>query len=231
MRGGLLLIGLGMAAFVLVGFWSLSLSGGGSSQSHVDYTKMELPSGGLDLTGLPPVTRMVYLDIAIDGEQRGRIDIGLFYDHVPITCENFRQLVLGTRGKEQGYPQSYVGASFHRIISDFVIQGGNLKTKDMPRTERSLYDALQFDDEASGVELRHQGRYIVQMANAGPDTNNAQFCIMLKAAPHLNGKHAVFGRVVGGFKVVDLIEELASSEDGVPRANVTITGAGEYPMK
>ena len=172
---------------------------------------------------VPRIGKTVYVEISIDGVDYGRIDIGLYTHDVPITTENFRSLLTGERGNGH----SYVGTIFHRIKTNFVIQGGRIYERG-GNVDRNEYDSFQFDDEPRGLELKHSGRYIVQMANRGPNTNNAQFCFMLKESPHLNGKHVVFGRVIKGFEIVDAIENLAASSSGEPRAEVKITAGGEY---
>lgn len=181
----------------------------------------------LDKASYPAKVRdIVYIEVSIDDIPQGRIDIGLFNDVVPITTKNFRDLLIGERGNGQ----TIVGTVFHRIITNFVIQGGSLydtmvKTGEISKEE---YESFQFPDEPNGLALEHSTRYLVQMANRGPDTNNSQFCFMLKPSPHLNGKHVVFGRVVNGFEIVDNIEKLASSKSGEPQAVVRITAGGEY---
>lgn len=171
----------------------------------------------------PPIGKTVFVEISIDGIDYGRIDIGLFTYDVPKTTENFRSLVTGERGNGQ----SFIGTKFHRIITNFVIQGGGIYEKG-GFLSRAEYDSFVFDDEPRGLELKHSGRYIVQMANRGPNSNNSQFCFMLKESKHLNGKHVVFGRVTKGFEIVDAIENLAASPSGEPRAEVIITAGGEY---
>jgi len=87
---------------------------------------------------------------------------------------------------------------------------------------------LVIDDEKSGLELKHSKRYILQMANSGPDTNGSQFCFMLAATPHLNGHHVVFGEVVAGFNVVDQMEAAGVEQDGIPlQHKVVMVDGGE----
>merc|ERR1712125_164871 len=113
-----------------------------------------LPSGGLKLSLFPPVEQVAWMDIEIDGEPVGRIDIGLFSGSVPKTCDNFVQLLLGTRGEELGFPgQTMVGSVFHRIIDNFVIQGGRFKYD--AEINREYYDQMQFSDEPRGLQLPH----------------------------------------------------------------------------
>eukprot|EP01095_Lingulamoeba_sp_RSL-Kostka_P004487 TRINITY_DN15734_c0_g1_i1.p1 TRINITY_DN15734_c0_g1~~TRINITY_DN15734_c0_g1_i1.p1 ORF type:complete len:222 (+),score=38.17 TRINITY_DN15734_c0_g1_i1:90-755(+) len=155
-----------------------------------------------------------YIDIDINGVYAGRIICGLFQT-TPITSLNFLKYINGTNGI------SYKNTKFHRIITNFVVQGGSF-----PSLSNSERKSLRFNDEKSALELKHDARYIIQMANSGPDTNANQFCFMLKPSPHLNGKHAVFGRVLDGFDVIDSIELIAASKSGTPNADVVISNCG-----
>ena len=166
--------------------------------------------------------KYVWLDVAIDDKYVGRVTIELFADHVPKTAENFRALVTGEKGPEY----SYKGSVCHRIIKDFIVQCGDF-TRGTGTGGRSIYGAA-FDDEPNGLRLQHSKRYLLQMANSGRNTNGSQFCFMLKAAPHLNGKHVVFGEVIDGFDVVDKMERAGVEKDGTPlQHEVSFTDGGE----
>ena len=133
--------------------------------------------------------------------------------------QSCRSLTTGERGEHY----TYKGTRFHRIIPDFIVQGGGLQG-----LTREQQHGLTFDDEPTALQLKHDARYLVQMANRGPDTNGSQFCFMLKASPHLNGKHAVFGRVVEGFDVVDRMEMAGTrSSQGEPTEEVVVIDCGE----
>ncbi|KZV83768.1 cyclophilin family peptidyl-prolyl cis-trans isomerase Cyp2 [Exidia glandulosa HHB12029] len=139
----------------------------------------------------------------------------LYDDVVPKTAQNFRDLALGVPG------YGYRGSVFHRIIPLFMAQGGDI-THHNGSGGRSSF-GMRFADESFAVS--HSRPFMLSMANGGPNTNTSQFFITLKAAPHLDGKHVVFGEVVEGQKVVRAIE-LAGSESGRPRARVTVAACG-----
>lgn len=124
---------------------------------------------------------------------RGNFDIQLNAKEAPATVNNFVFLA------RDGF---YDGISFHRVISNFMVQGG-----DPTGTGRG--DAgYKWNDEAAALRLRHEGPGILSMANAGPNTNGSQFFITHSSQPHLDGKHAVFGKVIGdGMKVVNAIRQ------------------------
>ncbi|RLN82922.1 hypothetical protein BBJ28_00000872, partial [Nothophytophthora sp. Chile5] len=166
-----------------------------------------------------PERKYVWLDVAIDDVYVGRITAELYADLVPKTAENFRALTTGEKGPDYSFKNSVC----HRILKDFIVQCGAFTTAG----GRSIY-GNRFDDEPNGLRLKHSKRYLLQMANLGPNTNGSQFCFMLKASPHLNGKHVVFGEVVEGFEVVDQMEAAGVEADGIPLVHkVTLMDGGE----
>ncbi|MDX2593128.1 MULTISPECIES: peptidylprolyl isomerase [Streptomyces] len=157
----------------------------------------------------------VYFDITINDEPAGRIVFKLFDDAVPKTAKNFRELATG----EHGF--GYAGSSFHRIIPQFMLQGGDF-TRGNGTGGKSIYGE-KFADE--NFSLKHDRPYLLSMANAGPNTNGSQFFITTIVTDWLDGKHVVFGEVVEGSELVDRIEGLGS-RSGSPSAKVTIASSG-----
>ncbi len=120
---------------------------------------------------------------------KGTIELELFPEHAPTTVNNFVFLV------GEGF---YDGVAFHRVIDNFVVQGGD------PTGTGRGGPGYRFEDELSGNPLRHEAK-MMSMANAGPNTNGSQFFITHAPQPHLDGKHTVFGKVTAGHDVVDAI--------------------------
>ncbi|KAK2735758.1 Peptidyl-prolyl cis-trans isomerase H [Myotisia sp. PD_48] len=166
---------------------------------------------------------VVFFDLTLGGEPLGRVKMELYANLVPRTAENFRQFCTGEFKDARGKPQGYKGSKFHRVIKDFMIQGGDFLNGDgSGRT--SIYNSTTFADE--NFQLSHDGPGVLSMANSGPNTNGCQFFITTTATPFLNNKHVVFGRVVDGIDVVQMVEKTKTTRDK-PIQDVVIAQCGE----
>eukprot|EP00871_Galdieria_phlegrea_P006007 jgi/Galph1/894/GphlegSOOS_G5648.1 len=146
----------------------------------------------------------------------GTFIVELYWKHAPKTCHNFVQLTKR---------QYYDGVLFHRVVHDFIIQGGD--PTGTGRGGTSIYGGV-FEDEIN-EELRHTGAGILSMANAGPNTNGSQFFITLAPASHLDGKHTIFGRVKRGMQVIKRIGNVETDIYDRPLQPVKILKAYAIP--
>eukprot|EP01126_Amoeba_proteus_P047220 TRINITY_DN537_c0_g1_i8.p1 TRINITY_DN537_c0_g1~~TRINITY_DN537_c0_g1_i8.p1 ORF type:complete len:239 (-),score=60.47 TRINITY_DN537_c0_g1_i8:103-819(-) len=165
----------------------------------------------------------VFMDVSIKGQPAGRIVFELFSDIVPRTAENFRCLCTGEKGVgKSGKPLHYKGSTFHRVIPNFMLQGGDFTKGDGTGGE-SIY-GNKFADE--NFKMKHTTPGLLSMANSGKNTNGSQFFITTKNTSWLDGKHVVFGKVIEGLDVVYKVEKQGTS-DGPPKCKLVITDCGE----
>ena len=161
----------------------------------------------------------VYFDVATDKKDLGRITFELYNDITPITSENFRCLCTGEKGSDL----SFKGSPFHRIIPEFMIQGGDITTGN-GYGGKSIYGS-KFKDE--NFTVKHTKVGLLSMANSGPNTNGSQFFITTVKCPWLDGKHTVFGEVIDGFQDVVKTLESYGSDNGKTSSKVYIKDCGQ----
>lgn len=186
----------------------------------------------------------VFLDLAVEVqrgegggggelEDVGRVEIELNGEVVPKTAYNFQCLCTGERGLGEvtGLPLCYRGSTFHRVVPQMCIQGGDISNQDGYGGE-SVYGG-EFEDEggaeggSSCFRLLHDGEGVVSMGNTGPNTNTSQFFITLGSAPHLDTENCAFGRVVSGMEFVKRISEVSVDEDDKPLQRCVIRDCGK----
>ncbi|OAA55010.1 peptidyl-prolyl cis-trans isomerase [Niveomyces insectorum RCEF 264] len=169
---------------------------------------------------------LVFFDITVGGEPLGRITFELFKDVVPKTAENFRVFCTGESQDPQGWPRGYKGSKFHRIIPNFMCQGGDFLNGNGTGSV-CIYGGKSFADES--FARKHDQPGLLSMANAGPNTNGSQFFVTTVPTPFLDGKHVVFGRVVDGMDVVRKMEHVRTGARGrdMPDLDVVVAECGE----
>lgn len=193
---------------------------GSKGVTELGSDSISVPSWAKEISPNNPV---VYFDITVDGQPLGRVEMTLAADIVPKTADNFRALCTGEKGVGQsGKPLHYKGSIFHRVIPNFMCQGGDF-TRFNGTGGESIY-GNKFADE--NFRLKHTGAGILSMANAGPNTNGSQFFICTVPTPFLDGKHTVFGYVSKGMNVVKAIESYGS-QSGSTSGKIAIADCGQ----
>ena len=168
----------------------------------------------------------VFFDITINGANAGRMTFELYADTVPRTAENFRALCTGEKGiGKSGKPLHYKGSGFHRIISQFMCQGGDF-TRGNGTGGESIYGEKFADESFKGKAGKHTGFGCLSMANAGPNTNGSQFFICTADTQWLDGKHVVFGQLLEGAETLKAMEAVGS-RSGTTSAPVVIANSGQ----
>ena len=191
------------------------------------FTVLSKDGGGMTakVVDIAP-THRVFFDVAVDNQKAERIVMELYGHIAPKTVENFRALCTGEKGVgKSGKKLVYRDSPFHRIIPQFMLQGGDITLGNGMGGE-SIYGE-RFADE--NFKLKHDQAGLLSMANAGPDTNGSQFFITTARTPWLDGHHVVFGKVIKGMEIVRKIEE-QGSPSGQPKARVIIVDSGQLPL-
>lgn len=178
-----------------------------SAVTHKEKINIELEKNKVDENTIIEMT-IVQSDYMFS-EKKFIVEIELFNNIVPITCKNFSELCKLNK---------YSDCPFHRIINNFIIQGGDITNFD-GSGGISIYGEY-FDDE--NFQLKHDQPGLISMANSGPNTNNSQFFFTLNQTPELDGKHVVFGKIIKGFNDIKELSTISVDFNDVPLSTVKI---------
>lgn len=195
-------------------------------------TKKAMPPKMDPIPTLPVVTERVFMEISMEDEVIGRIVFGLFGELTPKAVENFSSLCkcnLERRAPRTGKELCYKGSTIHRVIPNFIIQGGDFTHGDGTGGE-SIFDGA-FEDESFSV--KHNKKYLLSMANNGkrkPNTNRSQWFINTVKTQWLDGTNEVFGMVLDGLEVIKSIEK-NGTHGGIPKSKIVITASGSMPLQ
>ncbi|KAK2942962.1 putative Peptidyl-prolyl cis-trans isomerase H [Blattamonas nauphoetae] len=166
---------------------------------------------------------IAFFDISVGGTKMGRVEMELFADKCPKTAKNFLTFCTGEFERSHR-PVGYKGCRFHRVLKDFMVQGGDFVNRDGTGLF-SLYGD-RFPDENFLVKHDCPGR--LSMANNGPNSNGCQFFITCKPTPWLDGKNVCFGQVIKGMEVIRIIEQVSvRPPNSVPKVPIEITECGQ----
>jgi peptidyl-prolyl isomerase H (cyclophilin H) len=214
---------------IYLGVFRSTFKSTSSNPSNPVLSKHDLFKNNKTMQPLPPVPApgagepIVFFDITLGGEPLGRIKLHLFSNTLPLTSENFRQFCTGESKTRLGVPQGYKNSKFHRVIKGFMIQGGDFLNSDGTGSTSIYQGGTAFKDE--GFLYGHSKAGLLSMANSGKDTNGCQFFLTCAAAPHLDGKHVVFGQVADG-ESLDVVKKV----EGVRTAGAGGRGSGDRPV-
>ena len=169
------------------------------------------------INNIPKINKKVYFDIGHEEYLKdpyvGRIELELFFTEVPLTCYNFYELCRKNR---------YKNCLYHRIVPGFIIQSGDITNNDGTGGTSIYGDS--FNDE--NFKIKHDKFGILSQANSGPNTNSSQFFITLNPAPHLDGKHVAFGKLISGANIVREISRELTDPQGKPARRIYIIKSG-----
>jgi len=171
------------------------------------------------------ITGYAWLDIRIGTAPPQRVVVGLYGKAAPLAVSNFKGLITCAK---PGPEYCYKASEFKRIIEGFIVQGGWLKADG---TQMRGFEGDAFKDDPGGLRLKHIGQGVVQMGNRGPDTNGPSFVFMVGAAPHLDGKHVVFGVVIQGLQHVLAASRVPTrNEQPVDSQRVVVEDCGMHTL-